>query len=85
MAIQRFVVVPLFLFSGTFFPVSQLPPALEVLAWVTPLWHGVELSRGVVLQSLDTLAAVGHIAYLSAWVAVGVLFARRALARRLAT
>ena len=44
-ATYRFGLVPLFLFSGTFFPISQLPDWLEPLAWVTPLWHGVELCR----------------------------------------
>ncbi len=44
-ATYRFGLVPLFLFSGTFFPISQLPGWLEPLAWVTPLWHGVELCR----------------------------------------
>ena len=39
--IFRFVIVPMFLFSGTFFPVSQMPLALELLAYVTPIWHGV--------------------------------------------
>ena len=39
----RFVIIPLFLFSGTFFPVSQLPAFLQPIAYVTPLWHGVEL------------------------------------------
>ena len=41
----RFVVTPLMLFSGTFFPIDQLPVWMQPLAWVTPLWHGVELSR----------------------------------------
>lgn len=46
----RFGLVPLFLFSGTFFPVEQLPDALEPLAVVTPLWHGAELVRGTMLE-----------------------------------
>src|SRR4029450_8995813 len=40
-AIFRFVILPMFLFSGTFFPISTLPALLEVLAWLTPIWHGV--------------------------------------------
>ena len=39
-ALLRFGIMPMFLFSGTFFPISQLPWWLEVLAWVLPLWHG---------------------------------------------
>ena len=41
--------MPLFLFSGTFFPISQLPDWLQPVAWVTPLWHGVELCRALAL------------------------------------
>src|SRR3954467_1231290 len=48
-ALYRFGVVPLFLFSGTFFPVSQLPDALEPVAYITPLWHGVDLCRSLVI------------------------------------
>src|SRR5947208_5295355 len=43
----RLVVMPLFLFSGTFFPISELPAALRPIAYVTPLWHGVELCRAL--------------------------------------
>ncbi len=43
--IFRFVIVPMFLFSGTFFPVDQMPLAFELAAYVTPIWHGVELCR----------------------------------------
>src|SRR5205823_4631987 len=42
-AIFRFGVIPMFLFSGTFFPVSQLPAVLRPVAYFTPLWHGVDL------------------------------------------
>jgi lipooligosaccharide transport system permease protein len=41
----RFGIVPLYLFSGTFFPVSRLPDGLALLAYVSPLWHGAELTR----------------------------------------
>ena len=41
----RFGIVPMFLFSGTFFPVSQLPDGCEPVAWAVPLWHGVDLCR----------------------------------------
>jgi hypothetical protein len=45
----RFLIVPMFLFSGTFFPISQLPLAFELSAYVTPIWHGVELCRMLTL------------------------------------
>src|SRR5688572_8939070 len=48
-AIFRFVINPLFLFSGTFFPLTQLPDEIEWIPWLTPLYHGVELVRGSIL------------------------------------
>lgn len=83
MLLLRCVITPLFLFSGTFFPISQLPSALESFARVTPLWHGVELTRGAVLGGLGLGAAAAHVAYLSAWVVAGWLVARRTFRRRL--
>ena len=81
--IFRFVIVPMFLFSGTFFPVSQMPLALELLAYVTPIWHGVELCRGLMLGTIELLPALGHVAYLLAWTIGGLVLARRAYRRRL--
>lgn len=78
----RLVMMPLFLFSGTFFPVSQLPAALEAVARVTPLWHGVELARDCTLGHL-TAGDLGHAAYLLVWVVVGHLLAVHGLRRRL--
>lgn len=79
----RFVVMPMFLFSGTFFPIDQLPGWMQPVAWATPLWHGVELCRGLTLGT-DTLAgAMGHVAYLLAFVAVGWVLAERTLTKRL--
>jgi lipooligosaccharide transport system permease protein len=69
--IMRIAVVPMFLFSGTFFPVDQLPDWLEPLARVTPLWHAVELCRGATTGTLSLAGAVGHSAFLLAVVAVG--------------
>jgi lipooligosaccharide transport system permease protein len=47
-----------------------------VLAYVSPLWHGTELARGVGIGRLDAWPALGHTAYLLAWLAVGVALAR---------
>jgi lipooligosaccharide transport system permease protein len=76
-ALNRFVLIPMFLFSGTFFPVSQLPGWLEPVAWATPLWHGVTLCRDLTSGSLETLPALGHVAYLLTFVVVGVVVAVR--------
>ena len=81
--IFRFLIVPMFLFSGTFFPVSQLPLAFELVAYVTPLWHGVELCRMLTLGDVDGAAALGHVAYLAAWALAGFELARRAYRKRL--
>lgn len=83
-ALFRFVVTPLFLFGGVFFPVQQLPPVLEQLAYGTPLWHGVALSRGLALGTSTAGGVLLHVAYLSAWIAVGVWLAALAYRRRLA-
>lgn len=72
-AIFRFVVLPMTLFSGTFFPISQLPTAIQPLAWISPLWHGTELARGVALGTLRVWPAAGHLVYLTTLVVVGVL------------
>lgn len=82
--IMRIAVMPMFLFSGTFFPVDQLPDWLEPLARVTPLWHAVELCRGATTGSLSLAAAAGHTAFLSAVAAVGCWWGVRTFRRKLA-
>jgi lipooligosaccharide transport system permease protein len=79
----RFVLIPMTLFAGTFFPISQLPAWLRPLAWVTPLWHGTELARGAALGTLGWGPALGHLAYLLAMLAVGTWVLRRRFVRRL--
>jgi lipooligosaccharide transport system permease protein len=82
-AFFRFVLIPMTLFAGTFFPVDRLPGWVRPVAWLTPLWHGTELSRGAALGTLGALPALGHLAYLSALLVVGVALSRRLFARRL--
>ena len=79
----RFGIVPLFLFSGTFFPVEQLPDFLEPLAYLTPLWHGVELCRGLALGLDFTVHPLISVAYLLVWVIGGALLSIRILRGRL--
>jgi lipooligosaccharide transport system permease protein len=79
----RFVIVPMFLFSGAFFPVERLPLVLEALAYATPIWHGVELCRSLTLGDVHAAAAAGHVAYLLTWTLVGLVLARVAYSRRL--
>lgn len=79
----RFGIVPLFLFSGTFFPISQLPEVVQPLAYATPLWHGVELARGIALGIPTTFSPLVHLAYLAAVGAAGSVLATRLLRRRM--
>jgi lipooligosaccharide transport system permease protein len=81
--IMRVGVLPLFLFSGTFFPISQLPGWMEVLAVFSPLWHGVELARDATTGTLDFWPDVAHVLVLCACLGAGLLWGRRAFARRL--
>lgn len=81
--LYRFVIVPMFLFSGTFFPISQLPDWLEPLAWVTPVWHGVDLCRDLALGQVEAASAALHVGYLVAWTVLGFLLAHWSFRRRL--
>jgi lipooligosaccharide transport system permease protein len=72
----RFIVTPMFLFSGTFYPISRLPEWGRWLARVSPLWHGTELARAAGIGGLDGAAMLGHIGYLLAWLLVGLCLAR---------
>jgi lipooligosaccharide transport system permease protein len=79
----RFIMTPLFLFSGTFFPIDQLPAFLRPVAWVMPLWHGVDANRSLALGSPRAGGILGHTAYLLAVIALGWLLARRSFIGRL--
>jgi len=69
--IFRFGITPLFLFSGTFFPVSQLPSFLQPIAYLTPLYHGVALCRSLALGTI-TADLGGGLVHLGVLVAFGV-------------
>jgi lipooligosaccharide transport system permease protein len=81
----RVGMIPLFLFSGAFFPVETLGPGLEALAWVTPLWQGVDLTRMLTVGNLDAGRTTYHLAYLAVLAALGTWLAVRALRRQLVT
>jgi lipooligosaccharide transport system permease protein len=73
--VMRIVIFPLFLFSGTFFPVSRLPSSIEWIAFFSPLWHAVELCRGATtggVAGASTLGAVVvHVVVLLAFIGAG--------------
>ena len=82
--IFRLVLVPLFLFSGAFFPISNLGNVLEWVAKLTPLWHGVNLARMFCLDHVDWSTALVNLLFLLVVLATGWWMALRTLARRLA-
>jgi lipooligosaccharide transport system permease protein len=81
----RLVATPLMLFSGTFFPIDQLPGWMQPFAWVTPLWHGVESARMVALGAVDLPWLALHMGVLLAFVLVAWVLCERALTKRLVT
>ena len=81
--IFRFGMIPLFLFSGTFFPITQLPAWLRPLAYATPLWHGVALCRSLTLGTASLGGALAHVTYLAAVAAVSIAAGNRSYRRRL--
>jgi len=81
--IFRFGMIPLFLFSGTFFPVTQLPVWFRPVAYLTPLWHGVSLCRALNLGTADWGQALIDVAYLAALATIGILAGHRSYRRRL--
>jgi lipooligosaccharide transport system permease protein len=81
-SVIRFVLLPMFLFGGAFFPIDQLPDWIQPVAYVTPLWHGIELCRSAVIADVEPTAPLVHVAVLVAYAAVGwwactVTFTRR--------
>ncbi|MBN9181702.1 MAG: ABC transporter permease, partial [Microbacterium sp.] len=83
--IQRFLFMPMFLFSGTFYPLTTLPIWLQWIGWISPLWHATELGRIVSYGSAaDAPLLWLHLGYLVLLAAVGYAFVRRAFSSRLA-
>ncbi len=81
----RLGLLPMFLFSGAFFPISQLPQAITWIAYATPIWHGVELSRSLTLGTASWLPATGHLAYLLGWVMIGWYYCVTSFAKKLSS
>jgi lipooligosaccharide transport system permease protein len=84
-SIWRFGITPLFLFSGTFFPITTLPEPLQLVAWILPLWHGVDLGRALALGTAgeQPLLMLAHLVILLAFAITGLLLTFRAFRRRL--
>lgn len=83
--VQRFIFMPMFLFSGTFYPLSSLPDWLEWIGWISPLWHATELGRVVTYgQPSPPILIAVHVIYLLVLSVGGLIVGRRLFERRLA-
>jgi lipooligosaccharide transport system permease protein len=81
--IYRFGMIPLFLFSGVFFPITQLPAWFRPLAYLTPLWHGATLCRALSMGTATLGGALLHVGYLALWAGAGVAAGHVTYPRRL--
>ncbi|MEA3184503.1 MAG: lipooligosaccharide transport system permease protein [Ilumatobacteraceae bacterium] len=82
-AMNRFVIIPLFLFGGAFYPLSQLPGWTQAIVKCLPLWHGVELARGFTIGHVGDWASAGHVAVLLCWILGGSVLSHAFMRRRL--
>jgi len=81
----RLGIFPLFLFSGAFFPIANLGEAGAWAARLTPLWHGVSLSRMFCVDAIDWWLALVNVAVLSALLVTGWFWSVSGLTKRLVT
>jgi ABC-type polysaccharide/polyol phosphate export permease len=82
-SVFRFAIMPMYMFSGTFFATGQLPRWLRPAVEALPLWQGVELCRTLSLGSASAVGTGVHAGYLLALTAAGILAARVTYRRRL--
>ena len=81
----RFVVMPMFLFSGTFYPLDLMPTFLQWIGWISPLWHATDLGRFLTYgHEISTTTLIFHLVYMFALLVVGLYFAFRNYTKRLA-
>ena len=84
--VMRFIVMPLFLFSGTFFPLDTLPLAVRWIGWISPIWHGTELGRVFSYGYQEApLLTVVHVVFLLGLAVLGWVLTRRQFAKRMAS
>jgi lipooligosaccharide transport system permease protein len=82
--VGRLIVMPMFLFSGTFYPLSVLPLAVQWIGWISPLYHATQLGRWLSYgMPLDPWQVLLSTLYLIALLVVGLVVARRRFERRL--
>jgi len=83
--VGRFIIAPMMMFSGTFYPLESMPVYLQWVGWISPLWHGTDLGRTISYGSPQQgWITISHWIYLAIWLAVGLNLAYRQTAKRLA-
>jgi lipooligosaccharide transport system permease protein len=83
--LNRFVIMPLFLFSGTFYPLTNMPIYLQWIGWISPLWHATELGRWLTYgHEISTQMLYVHFVFLNSLLLIGVIASRRIFTKRLA-
>jgi lipooligosaccharide transport system permease protein len=82
--LNRFVIMPLFLFSGTFYPLTNMPIYLQWIGWISPLWHATELGRWLTYgHEISSLMLYTHFIFLNSLLFIGIIASRRIFTRRL--
>jgi lipooligosaccharide transport system permease protein len=82
--VGRFIMIPMFLFSGTFYPLTQMPIFLQFFGWISPLWHASELGRYLTYDyPLSGLQLSIHVVVLTAMIVIGLFLSARIFAKRL--
>jgi lipooligosaccharide transport system permease protein len=82
--IQRFVIMPMFLFAGTFYPLESMPISLQWIGWISPMWHGTQLARAVSFGlPLPGWEIAVHLVFLTVLLLGGLVVTVRNFTRRL--
>jgi lipooligosaccharide transport system permease protein len=82
--VARFIVAPMFLFSGTFYPLEQMPLFLQWIGWISPLWHSTNFARSISFGlEVPGWLMIVHAAFLIISLVVGMIIARKQFASRL--
>lgn len=83
--VGRFIIAPMMMFSGTFYPLESMPIYLQWVGWISPLWHGTDLGRTISYGAPQSpLVTAFHFIYLAVWLFIGLSLAYRQTAKRLA-
>lgn len=83
--IGRFIIAPMFMFSGTYYPLDSLPTFLQWVGWVSPLWHATDIGRVLMYgREISPMLLIVHFGYLLLLGLLGSYFAERQYMKRLA-